>query len=308
MAMTYLQLQDSVCHMIGDFHGGTRAKVQRWLNDARNSLWERTSGNFKEVTDYLTTSEDYDSDDDTTVTVTNGSTTVTSDGTSDTVFTSAMVGRFVQLDGTDPWYQIASVTSGTELELADAYIGESDTECEFEVHTFIHEVASDVERLIQVTVEATENETELAILDRVDVHARLPVPLRWSRGSPAICWIDEQSSSGGVRIGIYPVPDAQTLVRYRYEKTVTEMDDNDDTVGIPGADNAVQAMALVKAMSFKNRLNLVAFWQQKADIEEQKVQAFAGRTRRTSWRMQDRTDAGRRRGIAVNLGSRFGRN
>lgn len=307
MANTFRNLQDSLLHQIGDTSGGTRERAKRWLNDARNEIWDQIAGNFKEKTDYLTTTADYDSDDDTTVTVTNGSTTVTSDGSSDTVFTAAMVGRFIQLNGTDPWYKIASRTSATEIELEDAYVGDSDTECAFEVHTYIHNVASDVSRLIQATVEDEQGDVELTILDRVDVLSTLPAPLRWTRDAPKYIWIEEMSGTT-VRVGIYPIPDAATLIRYRYQKNPTEMSDNDDTVGIPGGDAAVLSRALIFAFSFKGKMDRAGFYFQKAEIELDRLRITASRTARSpSFRRGDHTDAGRPSGATVNLGAWFPR-
>lgn len=58
-----------------------------------------------------------------TVTVTNGDATVTG---ADTTWTSSMVGRYLRVDNngigdSSKWYQIASVTSGTELELSSTW-------------------------------------------------------------------------------------------------------------------------------------------------------------------------------------------
>lgn len=54
-----------------------------------------------------------------TVTFTNGDATVVGSGTA---FTSAMVGRWIQ-DDVGEWYEIASVTDGTNLELVNEYEG-----------------------------------------------------------------------------------------------------------------------------------------------------------------------------------------
>ena len=58
--------------------------------------------------------------EDGNVSITNGTTTVT--GTS-TVFTSDMAGRYIWLQ--DFWYEIASVTSDTELEITEDYEGDT---------------------------------------------------------------------------------------------------------------------------------------------------------------------------------------
>ena len=112
MAMNFGEHVDVVQKLLGDHSGETELHIKRWVNDARNYLWEQIPGNYKEAVDYLTT----------TVAYTTG--TVATDGTTavvgtDTVWTSAMAGRFLQIAGTDPWYRIASVESTTGLTLGD---------------------------------------------------------------------------------------------------------------------------------------------------------------------------------------------
>jgi hypothetical protein len=307
VANTFRSLQDSVLHQIGDLSGSTRTFAKRWLNDARNEVWDQLSGNFKEAVDYFATTADYDSSSVITVTVTNGSTTVTSDGSTNTAFTADMVGRFINLNGTDPWYRIASRTSALEIELADAYIGDSDTACAFEVHTYIYPIAADCSRLISAYVEDEQNETELTILDRVDVLSRLPVPLRWTREVPDYIWIEVLSGTT-VQVGIYPIPDAVTLIRYRYEKNPTEMSADADVVGIPNADACILNKALVFAFSHKGKMDRAQFYKQMAELELDRLRITVSRTARTPrFRRKDHTDAGLATGVFANLGAWYPR-
>lgn len=72
--------------------------------------------NFRKRT-VLISAEDYTTG---TITLTNGSATVTGSGTT---FTSAMVGRWIKLDDYDEWYEISAFVSTTELTLRQAYQG-----------------------------------------------------------------------------------------------------------------------------------------------------------------------------------------
>jgi len=66
-----------------------------------------------------------------TIDVTNGDETVSGSGTS---FTDAMVGRKLRVeDGDKLWYEIASVTNGTELELLQPYEGNTDTGLDYTI-------------------------------------------------------------------------------------------------------------------------------------------------------------------------------
>lgn len=304
MANSFKNLQDSIIYQVGDTSGATRDKVKRWLNDTRNAVWEQIDGIYKETSDYLTTTGSYESTSAITVTVTEGSTTVTSDGTTNTAFTSAMAGRFISLDSTDPWYKISSVTSATELELEDAYLGDSDTACAFEINTYLYPLPSDVQRLLLVSVEMEETWSELVIKDRVDIYSHVPVPLRWDTGTPEVCWIDELSSSV-YRLGLFPAPTSASLVRVRYYKNPTEMSSDSDTVAIPGGDLCVKAGALAETYNWRGKPNEAAFWYSRYETELERLRSTVKRSQRTSFRMQDHSDASRTRGIRVNLGSWF---
>ena len=306
MAMTFVQMQDSILHQLGDFSGPTREKVKRWINDARNSLWEQVPGQHQEKTDYLSTTVAYESTTVITVTVTNGSTTVTSDGSSATVFTSAMVGRYVQLNGTDPWYRIASLTSVLEIELEDAYLGDSDTDCAFSVHTWTWPLATDVQRLIQVTVEDETNWSPLAIIDRVDFYNQQTLPLRWEETSAEVCFLDEDDSSGQMLLGIWPTPSSASLIRYRYQTTLPELSADGTGMGIPGADLAIKCAVLMEVFTFRNRMTEAQLWYQRYEQELRRLMSSVRRSTSTMWRLNDRTNAAQPR-IIANMGSKWPR-
>lgn len=81
-----------------------------------------TAGNIITLI-HETTGKDLTADDYTTgviQTLANGDETVTGSGT---VFTSAMVGRWLKITNDGTWYKIASFTSSTSLELTKAYEG-----------------------------------------------------------------------------------------------------------------------------------------------------------------------------------------
>ena len=289
--MNFLNLQNSVLGHIGDYSSATRTKVKRWLNDGYNIVWEEVYGKYKQATDYLTTSASYTSSTNVTVAASNGSTTVSSDGSSSTAFTSAMVGRFMQIDGTDPWYKIATVVSATELTLADAYIGTTTTGASFEIHTYLHSLSSDVGRLRQVVVELTDREVELEIRGEQSVHVDLPSPLRWDSGTPSYCWLSEKDSSGNYQLGVYPVPDDATLIRYVYDKTITEMSADTDSSDIPGGDAAILAHALIQAYTMKNRNTAADRQVMRFEMALSRLYGTVGRSQAV-FRRKDHSDAG----------------
>ena len=297
MAHTFRTLQDSILHHIGDTSGKTREHCKRWLNDARNELWEIIDGEWKQATDYLATTESYTTG---TCDATLGSTTVA--GTS-TVWTSAMAGRFMQINETDPWYRISSVTSGTELELEDAYIGDTDTDLEYDINMYLYPINSNVQRLVQVMIEDEIRWTEIPIAAAVDVYASLPVPLRWGTGGvPNVAWLDDPDSSGVYSMGIWYPPESASLVKYRYFKNPTDMSSDSDTVGIPGGDSWILLDATRAAFVFKNRMDAANQYLGLREAALDRLMATVGRARRVSFVRKDHTDAARS-GTRVNLGA-----
>ena len=297
MAQNFGQLQDTVQKMFGDYSAQTKNHVKKWINTARNALWELVHGNYKEKTDYITTTVAYKTG---TVSVNQGATTVTGVGTT---WTSAMAGRLMQFSGSEPWYRIASFTSVTELELEDAYIGSNVSAGTYEIHTYLWSLPADVQRLIQVALQDEENWTSLAIIDRVDFYNTMPVPLRWDNtGTSEVCWIDEEDSDGNIQLGIWPVPDGATLAHVRYEKVSTDLSADADALEIPGAEEAITYLALVSAFTYKGRTRDAALFEQKYEKALNRLLSTVRRGKNTTYRRADHSNvAGGRRHI--NMGS-----
>jgi len=290
---------------MGDFSGVTRTKVKLWINDAYNIIWDQVGGLFKEKTSYLTTSDNYESTSVITVTATNGSGTVTSDGSANTEFAATMVDKYIQINSTDPWYRIQTYTSPLEIILDDLYVGTTVNDAAFEVHTYRVAVDASLERLIQVTAESEERERELEIRDRVDIYQNIPQPLRWERATPRYCWLEEQNSAGVHYLGIYPVPDDPMLLKVRYEKSITNLSADGDTSDIPGADATILAYAMFVGMSYKGgkRSPQMQVWQNRYEMELQRLMVSVRRNKRKTFRREDTTGAARYRTVRdANLG------
>jgi hypothetical protein len=82
-----------------------------------------------------------------TVTVTQDSATVTGDTT---VFTDAMVGRLLQVDGEDEWYEISARTSNTEITLSSNYTGISNSALSYSIYKTDYPLATDFKKMIWV--------------------------------------------------------------------------------------------------------------------------------------------------------------
>ncbi len=78
-----------------------------------------------------------------TVTVTNGSKTVTGDGTT---FTTAMVGRKFRSNDKNPFYRIGAFVSTTEITLEENYQGDDASDVGFNIYKDEYRLKSDVDK------------------------------------------------------------------------------------------------------------------------------------------------------------------
>ena len=95
-----------------------------------------------------------------TVAITNGDKTLT---ITTGVFTAAMVGRKVQIADDQAWYTIASYTSASEVELAEAYQGTTQTVATFSIFQDEYRLDGDTQRLLDVV--QTEHQVQLLVYD-----------------------------------------------------------------------------------------------------------------------------------------------
>lgn len=301
MSTTFGGVLDSVQKMTGDFSANTQGHYKRWINNARNHLWELVHGKYKEKTDYLTTTAAYEPG---TLTATNGSTTLTGSGTA---WTSAMARRLILIDATEPWYRLASVASGTSATMEDAFLGSTEAGLSYKIHTFIWSLPSDVQRLMQVSVQRTEHWTTIPIIDRIEFYSTMPVPLRWSEGVPEVCWLDEEDASGYLQLGIWPVPSTASLVQVRYEKTCSDLTNDADTLDIPGSGEYILNDTLVSAFTFKGRPREAGLYEQKREKALHRLLSTVSRGKNQTYRRSDHTDASASRRGKVNMGAWYPR-
>src|SRR3990167_8360090 len=88
---------------------------------------------------FLTTVAPYETG---TVTVTNGSKTVTGDST---VFTAAMVSRKIRVNGEEAYYRIAAFVSTTEVTLEAPYQGDTDSTLTYSIYKDEYRLNADVD-------------------------------------------------------------------------------------------------------------------------------------------------------------------
>lgn len=153
-----------------------------------------------------------------TVTVTQGSTTVTGAGTA---WTSALEGRQFFVDSKAPYYTVSDVTSGTTLTLDRAYGAADGAGQTYSIQLVYLTPASDFLQLTDVR-DITNNWrwmglTTVEYLDRFDAQRS------YSGTSYVLAAVPPVSIGGLPRYEIYPRPSTVVSYPYRYIKRIPEL-------------------------------------------------------------------------------------
>lgn len=180
-----------------------------------------------------------------TVSITNGSTTVTGTGTT---FTAGMVGKWFQLAGNQVAYQISSVTNDTELVLTQEYVnagGDNVTDEDYQILTTDYTLPTyNVARIITIINQELQRELSLIPEFTMDVNVRTQnitgTPLYFSP-------ITDYSASEKVRI--FPAPDRQypMVVVYDREANISNLGTDTATVDWPAKIDVLQAACFLEA-------------------------------------------------------------
>lgn len=184
--------------------------AMNWLNDRYRQIWQAAQWPFALKESFFSTVDDITSD---SVTVTNGSTTVT-ETTSDGKFTSSVIGRKFRRTGDNQFYEIDGYSNANPdtLTLDRAYEGTSGTSAGYRVFQNVYSLDSDVGQLLslyspkdnQALTEVTQD-----WLDRIS-------PTRSGVGVPNWYAVLGRDSNDIYRVELYPVPNDDYAIYYRY--------------------------------------------------------------------------------------------
>jgi len=141
------QLRTQIADLIGfDASDSTnKARFLRYINNARRELAKAEDWEFLRKQYTLRIPPDVTAG---TVTMTNGSHTVTGDGTA---FDSSMVGSYITIGqitaSQSEFYRIASVSSSTSLELETQFIGNSGSSLNYVIRKIYHRIPGDARKI-----------------------------------------------------------------------------------------------------------------------------------------------------------------
>jgi len=217
---TYINIINEVLAKIGITDDDVKDVAKQALNDVQNEICQAYNFSWLYSDSSFITVKPYETG---TVTVTEGSKTVTGVGTT---FTSSMVGRkFVCENAT---YEISAFVSTTELTLLTNYAGVGGS-FTYKIYQDEYSLASDTEDVLSMRQENYPYKIEKVGIEVLDRY----YPQRTSFGYPYFYSIIGEDDDGYMKVAFYPIPNQARNIYYRYKKRVTEMTSDSDEPIIP---------------------------------------------------------------------------
>lgn len=225
MALTFVTLQNHVLDLVDVDDATTLARVKDYINIAGRDIWTAYPWPERHAEGTITTLTPYS-----TGTVSSSGATITGSGTTfPTTFTAALA-RFAPSYGA-PFYTVTTRDSATQLTLSESFLETALSGSAYVYYQDIYNLASDVDALIDVRLQRQGGDGPIAgVLERrMDEVAYIP----GSAGYPQAYSMTAMSSAGLRRVRLWPVPDAQYRLKYRYLKSYTDMSADGDECVVP---------------------------------------------------------------------------
>ncbi len=163
-----------------------------------------------------------------TVTVTNGSATVTETTSNANGWSSSVESRFYRRDGDSEFYKISTFGDANPdtLTLNRVYEGATGTVIGYTIFQRFYSLASDVREVMSIArVETPGFLTEVSQEELATV-----LPNRPSLGNPGFWSYAGRDSSNVFQIELYPIPDAANGFLYQYLESTPSLVDADVTI------------------------------------------------------------------------------
>ena len=235
---TFGELKDTIQDMVPELGMETIGKIvaNKYRSLLKNWQWSFLKGykNINLVGPYITG----------TVSVVNGSVTVTGVGTA---WTTDMAGRFIRI-GNVPYtfYQVQGVTDATHLTLTQPYGGTSVSGQSYTMFQHIYNFGVDVREIIKITYDIALTEKTVEYFDRND-------PYRSTSGTP-LYWADRGIDSNAFRlIEIYPPPSDAYALKVSFWKGIQDLNDDNDVILL--RDDLLQEASLVDLFRIASNIN-----------------------------------------------------
>lgn len=249
MALTYANLETETYLQLG-LSSSDQTKVDQWLNISQNDICSRWPWSFMLGRESIVTVVDKTAG---TVSVSAAGTSVT--GVS-TAFASTDIGSFIQFQGENDWYQIATTPSATSLTISTAYAQTTNLSAgTYIIRKFFYSLSSSADRIIDIRNWDTP-------VKMVQVDARTMdnvIPLMPATGASYAYVAYGVDSSGNIRISPYPYPSDPRLFEVR-----TTTRPVDGAISIPNKYAQVMAWgAIAQGFAFLRKLDMATVWNAK---------------------------------------------
>lgn len=198
----------------GDTTGLVRQQLIRWINSVLGEMFTDTKPKWMLAESGLETIAEYSTGN---AAVTKGDATVTFGGGA--AITSSHVGRKFWIPGSNYAYVIGSRTSGTEVELADTFMEESQSGVDFKIVEDTFTLPSDFD--LPRVVDQRFGSIRMGILDTL--------PLRFRVGQrPVLCKITVDK-----KLVVYPAPDRLMKIDFEYFRAFSLLSDTSEEIHLP---------------------------------------------------------------------------
>lgn len=232
--------------------------IKGYVNDRYKEIANKREWSWLYEKTTLDTVADYDTG---TITVTEGSTTVTGSGTT---FTSAMTGRKFKVDGFSEIYTITYV-SPTELTLDTEYHGDTESGASYKIYQDIISLPSDLDSIVEIRQHRAPKSLESVGLRELISWD----PAAYNENSSAV-YTDPThyahyvpDSDGYQTILVWPPPYRAISLLLEYKKIVTELINDSDEPLIPEQYRQLLKWGAMADLYGKRDDNRQSYWEAK---------------------------------------------
>lgn len=227
--MNFLTLKQELADRLSSFDetvASDDTRLGRWINMSQNEILGEWDWDFTKTIDVIQTITDY----------TTGTASVSSASTAVTLSvapTDSLLGRFIQFQGSNDWYEITAHTaSTTSVTISPAYAQtvalSSGT---FIVRKVSYSLDSSIDSVLGVKISASELPYNLTSLSSTP--ADMVLNIFSTTQIPEFYFLTTPTTAGAPQIAFYPVADAAYNVYVLGKKHATDLSGDTDESIIP---------------------------------------------------------------------------
>lgn len=206
-----------------------------------------------------------------TATLTNASTSVTGTGTT---WTTAFSNRKIALALGEPHYLFTRTADTTGTIPTGGYAEATATDSEYVIFADEYDVATDVDRIVSVSVYRPEWGGRMIPLEESAMDAAAFV--HGLTGTPMYWTVTNSTTAGTKRIRVWPIPDTAYRIRVRYWKSCSDLSSGSSTSSLgANKDRLLLYASLLEAQTFPGAVQITSekqindmidlAWVQQAD-------------------------------------------